>query len=114
MIIELKKFGVTLISRQTGREAFSAINPVLKDLKDDEITFYQDGDFIQSADPADFSRAFENGISAVDSFYKNLKEVEETKLFERLSNTAKSLNDVIEEIKSGKGMLHAMIYEPEG
>lgn len=74
----------------------------------------KDGDFIQSADPADFSRAFENGISAVDSFYKNLKEVEETKLFERLSNTAKSLNDVIEEIKSGKGMLHAMIYEPEG
>jgi len=36
MIIELKKFGVTLISRQTGREAFSAINPVLKDLKDGE------------------------------------------------------------------------------
>lgn len=36
MIIELKKFGVTLISRQTGREAFSAFNPVLKDLKESE------------------------------------------------------------------------------
>ena len=74
----------------------------------------KEGDFIQSTDPADFSRAFENGINAVDSIYKNLKEIEETRLFERLSNSAKSLNDVIEEIKTGKGMLHALIYEPEG
>jgi len=36
MIIELKKFGTTLISRQTGREAFSALQPFLKDLKKDE------------------------------------------------------------------------------
>lgn len=36
MIIELKKFGTTLISRQTGREAFSAFAPVLKDLKEGE------------------------------------------------------------------------------
>ncbi|HDY68492.1 MAG TPA: MCE family protein [Candidatus Scalindua sp.] len=74
----------------------------------------KEGDFIQSTDPADFSRAFEDGINVVDSIYKNLKEIEETRLFERLSNSAKSLNDVIEEIKTGKGMLHALIYEPEG
>ncbi len=74
----------------------------------------KEGDFIQSTDPADFSSAFENGINVVDSIYKNLKEIEETKLFERLSNSAKSLNDVIEEIKTGKGMLHALIYQPEG
>ncbi len=36
MIIELKKFGTTLISRQTGREAFSAFNPILKGLRDGE------------------------------------------------------------------------------
>jgi len=74
----------------------------------------KEGDFIQSTDPADFSRVFENGINVVDSIYKNLKEIEETRLFERLSNSAKSLNDVIEEIKTGKGILHALIYEPEG
>ena len=74
----------------------------------------KEGDFIQSTDPADFSRAFENGINVVDSIYKNLKEIEETRLFERLSNSAKSLNDVIEEIKTGKGMLHSLIYEPSG
>jgi len=37
MIIELKKFGATLISRQTGREAFSALQPFLKDAKESEI-----------------------------------------------------------------------------
>ena len=37
MNIELKKFGTTLISRQTGREAFSALQPFLKDVKEDEI-----------------------------------------------------------------------------
>ncbi len=36
MIIELKKFGTTLISRQTGREAFSALQSLLKDVSDSE------------------------------------------------------------------------------
>lgn len=36
MTIELKKFGTTLISRQTGREAFAAFQPTLRDLKDGE------------------------------------------------------------------------------
>lgn len=36
MVIELKKFGTTLLSRQTGREAFSALQPLLKDVKENE------------------------------------------------------------------------------
>ena len=36
MIIELKKFGTTLISRQTGREAFSALQAILRDVKKSE------------------------------------------------------------------------------
>lgn len=36
MIIELKKFGTTLISRQTGREAFSALQVILRDIKENE------------------------------------------------------------------------------
>lgn len=31
MIIELKKFGNTLLSRQAGREAFAAFQPTLRD-----------------------------------------------------------------------------------
>ncbi|KKP89263.1 MAG: hypothetical protein UR94_C0041G0006 [Parcubacteria group bacterium GW2011_GWA2_36_10] len=33
MLIELKKFGVTLTSRDDGREAYSAMQPVLKSIK---------------------------------------------------------------------------------
>ena len=37
MTIELRKFGTTLISRQTGKEAFLAAQSLLKDVKGDEI-----------------------------------------------------------------------------
>jgi len=37
MIIELKKFGTTLISRQAGKEAFLAFQPVLKNIKKNEV-----------------------------------------------------------------------------
>jgi len=36
MIITLQKFGTTLISRQTGREAFSAFRPSLNNVSNDE------------------------------------------------------------------------------
>jgi hypothetical protein len=37
MIIELKKFGTTLISRQTGKEAFLACQSILKNIKENEV-----------------------------------------------------------------------------
>jgi len=37
MNIQLKKFGTILISRQTGREAFLALQPFLKDVKKNEM-----------------------------------------------------------------------------
>jgi len=36
MVIELKKFGTTLISRQTGREAFLVLQTMIKDLEKSE------------------------------------------------------------------------------
>lgn len=36
MIIELKKFGTTLTSRQSGREAYNAFAPVLRELTPNE------------------------------------------------------------------------------
>ena len=36
MVIELKKIGTTLISRQTGKEAFLAVQPILQNAKDGE------------------------------------------------------------------------------
>ena len=37
MIIELSKFGTTLISRQAGREAWAAFQPVLREVKTNEL-----------------------------------------------------------------------------
>ncbi len=37
MRIELKKFGTTLISRQSGKEAFSALQPMIVNIPSDEI-----------------------------------------------------------------------------
>ena len=37
MIIELKKIGTTLISRQTGKEAYLAIQSILREVKENEI-----------------------------------------------------------------------------
>jgi hypothetical protein len=37
MTIQLKKFGTTLISRQTGKEAALALQPLLQDVKENEI-----------------------------------------------------------------------------
>jgi hypothetical protein len=37
MVIELRKFGTTLISRQTGKEASLASQSILKDVKEDEM-----------------------------------------------------------------------------
>jgi len=36
MVIQLKKFGTTLTSREDGREAWAAIQPLLKELSDTE------------------------------------------------------------------------------
>lgn len=44
MLIELKKFGTTLVSRQSGKEAFAAFQPVLESVSDgDEVTVDFDG-----------------------------------------------------------------------
>jgi len=44
MIIELKKFGVTLTSRQLGKEAYAAFGPSLAQVnKDEEIEIVFDG-----------------------------------------------------------------------
>ena len=43
MKIELKKFGTTLVSRGTGKEALSAFRPSLKNVKNEDILINFDG-----------------------------------------------------------------------
>lgn len=37
MVLELQKIGTTLVSRQAGREALAAIQPILSSLKKNEV-----------------------------------------------------------------------------
>lgn len=39
MIIELKKFGTTLIARQNGKEDFIGFSPILNRAKEDEMIY---------------------------------------------------------------------------
>ncbi|ODS29868.1 MAG: putative ABC transporter substrate binding component [Candidatus Scalindua rubra] len=74
----------------------------------------KEGDFIEGIDPSDYSKAFDSGMNVIESIYKNLKKIEDEELLETLSRSSKSLETIVEEIKTGKGMLHNLIYEPEG
>ena len=74
----------------------------------------KEGEFIEGVDSLDYSKIFENGANVVGSLYENLKKLEDTKLIETLGQSAKSLKGVVEEIKVGDGMLHSLIYKPDG
>ena len=74
----------------------------------------KEGEFIEGVDSQDYSKIFENGANVIGSLYRNLKKLEDTKLIETLSQSAKSLKGVVEEIKVGNGMLHSLIYKPGG
>lgn len=92
MKIELKKFGTTLISRQSGREAFAAFNPSLKDLNKEELI---EVDF---ADVVTFSPSWG------DEFLRPLHEEYNGRIF--LSNTknpsVKVTLELLEEINKIK------------
>ncbi|MFQ5713778.1 MAG: MlaD family protein [Candidatus Scalinduaceae bacterium] len=74
----------------------------------------KEGEFIEGVDSQDYSKIFEDGVNVVGSLYRNLKKLEDTKLIDTLSQSAKSLKGVVEEIEVGNGILHSLIYKPDG
>jgi hypothetical protein len=90
MIIELKKFGTTLSSRNDGRESFQAIQPGLKEMADGEeliINFSGVNTFSPSwGDEVIFS-LFKKYDSKLILMNTENKSVEETlKLLEEINN----------------------------
>ena len=77
-------------------------------------TMIREGDFISGVIPTDYSKVFESGIKIIDDIHKNLQKLEKEKIIETLSGSAKSLTNIFEEIKNGNGMIHHLIYSPEG
>lgn len=74
----------------------------------------KEGEFIEGVDSQDYSKLFEDGANVVESLYKNMQKLEDTRLIETLGQSTKSLKEIIEEIKVGSGMLHSLIYEADG
>ncbi len=90
MIIYLKKFGQTLISRQTGREAYSAYQPYLMGIKEGEVI------------EIDFEGVLVLAPSWADEFITPLQEQFKNKIvFSNTTNASvKATLDLLEDIKS--------------
>lgn len=92
MRIELKKFGETLISRQAGRESFSAFKPSLAGIKKDESI------------EIDFSGVITFSPSWGDEFLRPLQERFGGRMF--LSNTGnlsvKATLELLEDVNGTK------------
>lgn len=92
MLIQIKKFGTTLSSRPTGKEAFAAFQPTLKEVKQDEFL------------DIDFAGVIVLGPSWADEFLTPIFEKHKNKI--NLLNTenpsVKATLELLEQIrKSG-------------
>ncbi len=92
MNIILQKFGTTLISRQTGREAFTAFRPSLKDINDTEIV------------EVDFSGVITFSPSWGDEFLTPLlKEYQDRLVLKNTENpSVKATLEILEQISKRK------------
>lgn len=66
MIIEIKKFGTTLTSRQNGKEALAGFTPILNEVKDGELVY------VDFADVNTFSPSW--GDEFLTQLYYRFKE----------------------------------------
>ncbi len=79
-----------------------------------EKSIVKEGDFIQGVIPTDYSRVFESSVTIIDDIHKNLQKLEKEKLIESLCDSAVSLTKIVEEIKSGGGLIHRLIFDKKG
>lgn len=74
----------------------------------------EDGDFIKSAEPLNYTTVIESGISIIESLSRFFKKLDESGFVESLSNVSVSLNESVKTFQKGEGFLHSMIYDPKG
>ncbi|MEK7524722.1 MAG: DUF4325 domain-containing protein [Patescibacteria group bacterium] len=89
MIIALKKFGTTLVSRSAGKEAFLAFQPILRDIKK--------GENIE----VDFEGIVALGPSWADEFLTPLMEQYKNRatLINTENSSVKATLQILEEIR---------------
>ena len=74
----------------------------------------ENGDYLQSTEPIDFASVFEDGMKLLDVVKKGLVSLESGGFFSSIGKLTKQLGEGLEDIKSGQGLLHALVYESEG
>ena len=95
MNIILQKFGTTLVSRQTGREAYNAFKPTLKDINNTEIV------------EVDFSGVITFSPSWGDEFLTPLlKEYQDRLVLKNTQNlSVKATLEILEQVNKRKFIL---------
>lgn len=73
----------------------------------------EDGDTIESAESVDYTAAIESGISAMESFSRIVKKLEERGFVESLNNTLASLDESARAFQRGDGLLYSLVYDPK-
>lgn len=72
------------------------------------------GEYIRGIQPIDYSAALEGSVKVLDTVAGRFRNLEEEGFFDALNGVAQSLRACSEEIQSGRGLMHAMIFDPEG
>lgn len=74
----------------------------------------KEGGDIRGIQPFDYAAALEGSIDVLNTVAESFKNLEEGGFFDTINGAAKSLKLCSEEIQAGKGLMHAMIFDPEG
>ncbi|MGR3311617.1 MAG: MlaD family protein [Candidatus Brocadiales bacterium] len=74
----------------------------------------KEGGYIRGIQPFDYSTALEGSIDTLNTVAESFKNLKEGGFFNTLSDTVKSIKSCAEEVQSGNGLMHAMIFDPNG
>ncbi|MDO8136445.1 MAG: MlaD family protein [Candidatus Brocadiales bacterium] len=74
----------------------------------------EEGGYVNSLEPIDYFTVFEGSLGAFSSVTRTLTKLEETRLIETIAEATSVLKEDIKAIEEGKGILHALIFDPVG
>ncbi|HHT9127028.1 MAG TPA: MlaD family protein [Candidatus Brocadiia bacterium] len=74
----------------------------------------KEGGYVMGIQPIDYTAAFEGSINTLNAVAGRFKNLEGGGFFDALNDAARSIRAFGEEIKGGEGLMHAMIFDPEG
>lgn len=74
----------------------------------------QAGGYIKGLQPIDYAEALEGSIDILNTVAESFNNLEAGGFFDTLNSAAKTISSCAQEIKSGEGLIHSMIFDPQG